>query len=254
MQRRGSIGVVLLVCGIALGQAPVGPSTAVLEGTRFGVSGEYAWTDADIHFTDKTKESHDFQTSYAGFAVALTDRWDFFVRLGGSQADDTGFHGDWSVSWGLGTRITALKWHDWSWGVLGQFTNIVSDYDTVALFDVSGTPTALPATEELNLAEYVFATGPTWQHGPLSLYGGLLLRYITGELEAHANSRHVSGQVDVHARVDPGGYLGGRIALFRTDPAQTSGLSRCDLTVEGRFTGDSKGFSVGLLLPFGGGV
>lgn len=225
MQRRGSICVVLLVSGIALGQAPVGPSTAVLNGSRFGLSAEYSRADVDVIYAGGAKESFDFQTAYANFAVGLTNRWDFFVRLGGSQAEDTGFDGDWYVSWGMGTRVTAFQWRDFGWGALAQFTTLLSRSDTA----------------ELNLVEYVIGTGPTWQHGPLSLYGGPLLRLADGKVLA-----------DVHSRWDAGGYIGGRVSLFQIDPSHTSGINRCDLVAEGRFTGDSTGFSVGVLLPFGG--
>jgi len=249
MQRRGMILAVLLVGGPVLGQAPVGPSTAVLNGTRFGLFGEYGQADADIAFKGAGKENFDFQTAFAGFAVALTDRWDLFLRLGGSQAETAGFNGNWNLAWGMGTRITALQWNAFSWGVMAQFTNLVSRQETVLLPAIPEAP-AEQAEEELDIVEYVFATGPTWRRGPVSLYGGLLLRYGDGEFEIITQSR--DDQFDVDARWDVGGYVGGRVTLFRTDPSRTYGFSRCDLTVEGRFTGDSTGFSAGLLLPFGG--
>jgi hypothetical protein len=240
------------MCGAVSGQTLVGPSTAVLNESRFGLSAEYSQADVDVTYTDGSKADFDFQTAYAGFAAALTSRWDFFVRLGGSQAEANDAGGDWNLSWGMGTRLTAFRWHDFSWGVLAQFTNLISEHDTVSLFDVSGTPTLLPATEKLSLVEYVFATGPTWQHGPLLLYGGPLLRYADGELEARAIASDVHGQLDVDPKWDIGGYFGGRVSLFQADPSRACGINRCDLTAEGRFTGDSTGFSVGLLLPFGG--
>ena len=252
MQRRGMILAVLLVAGSALGQAPVGPSTAVLNGTRFGLFGEYSQGDADIIFKGAVKESFDFRTAFGGFATALTDRWDFLIRLGGSQAETAGFDGNWNIGWGLGTRITALQWNDFSWGVMAQFTNLVSRFDTVEEFLVEGAPTVLAAEDELNLVEYVFATGPTWRHGPFSLYGGLLVRYEDGEFEALAKGARASLRADIDARWDVVGYVGGQVTLFKIGPAQANWFNRCDLTVEGRFTGDSTGFSAGVMLPFGG--
>jgi hypothetical protein len=253
MQRWGVILAVLLVGGPVLGQAPVGPSTAVLNGARFGVFGEYGRTNADIGFEGGSgKADVDFQTAYAGFAAALTNRWDFFLRVGGSQAEATGFEGGWNVSWGLGTRITAFQWHAFSWGVMGQLTNLVSDFDTFEVFTLQGTPTLLAATDELNLMEYILATGPTWRQGRFSLHGGLLLRYLDGELEALAKAANAKLRADIDARWDAGGYIGGGVTLFERDPSHTYGFSRCDLTAEGRFTADTTGFSVGLLLPFGG--
>ncbi len=249
MQRRGMILAVLLASGPVWGQAPVGPSTAVLSGTRLGLFAEYGQADTDIIFVGGLKESFDFQTAFAGFAAALTERWDFFVRVGASQAETAGFDGDWNVAWGLGTRITALQWNDFSWGVMAQFTNLISRQETVILPAIPEAPPE-QAKEELNIAEYVFATGPTWRHGPVSLYGGFLLRLGEGDFEIIAEGRR--DEFDINDRWDFGGYVGGQVTLFKTDPGCTNGFSRCDLTVEGRFTDDSNGFSAGLLLPFGG--
>jgi len=244
--------VALLLCGPVLAQAPIGPSTAFLNGTRLGLSVEYGQADADIVFegTGGVKENFDFRTAYAGLSAALTERWEFFARLGGSQAETSGFDGDWNLSWGLGTRYTAFQWHAVRWGVLAQFTNLISQDETQELFSIEGVPTLLDATDELNLEEYVFATGPTWQRGRLSLYGGFLLRYLTGDFEVLAG--RYGYHVDLDAQWDVGGYIGGAVTLFQTDPAYTYGFSRGDLVAEGRFTGDSTGFSVGLRLPFGG--
>jgi hypothetical protein len=110
----------------------------------------------------------------------------------------------------------------------------------------------LPAKDELSLGEYVFATGPTWRQGPVSLYGGLLVRCADGEFEASAKTARAGLQANVDARWDAGGYVGGQVTLFRTDPSRTYGISRCDLSLEGRFSGDSTSFSAGVLLPFGG--
>jgi hypothetical protein len=240
---------VLLAAGPVWGQAPVGPSTAVLNGARLGLFAEYGQADTDIIFVGGAKESFDFRTAFAGFAAALTDRWDFFVRVGASQAETAGFDGDWNVAWGLGTRATLLKWNDFGWGALIQFTNLVSRQETVILPAIPEAPPE-QAEEELNIAEYVFATGPTWRHGPVSLYGGFLLRLGDGEFEIITG--HSRDQFDIDSRWDAGGYVGGQVTLFKAGPSRTYGFSRCDLTVEGRFTGDSNGFSASLLLPFGG--
>jgi len=249
MQRRGMILAVLLVGGPVLAQAPVGPSTAVLNGARFGLFGEYGQADTDIRFKGAGKESFDFRTAFGGFAAALTDRWDLFVRVGGSQAETAGFDGNWNVGWGLGTRVTALQWNAFSWGLLAQFTNVVSRHDTVIFPAIPEAPPE-EAEEELNVGEYVFATGPAWRQGPLSLYGGFFVRYADGDVEVFAET--FDDRFTIDARWDVGGYVGGQVTLFKIDPAQTNWFSRCDLTVEGRFSGDSTSFSAGILLPFGG--
>ncbi len=249
MRRTGMMLAILLVSVPVLGQAPVGPSTAVLNGARLGLGVDYGQSDIDIAFAGGgPEETFDVRTIFANFSAALTSRWEFFVRLGGAQIETAGFDGDWNISWGLGTRYTLLKWHDFSWGILAQFTNLLSDFDTTEVFDVNEGP--IRETDELNLHEYVFATGPTWHRGPLSLYGGLLVRGLDGDFEIVAG--RFGDQFDIDAQWEVGGYVGGVVTLFKTDPARTFWFNRGDLTAEGRFTGDSTGFSVGLLLPFGG--
>jgi hypothetical protein len=250
MRRTGMMLVILLGCVPVLGQAPVGPSTALLRGARFGLAVEYGQSDTDLTFLADggLEESFDYRTIFANFTAPLTSRWEFFVRVGGAQAETAGFDGDWNLSWGLGTRYTVLKWNDLSWGILGQFTNLVSQFDTMGVFDVNEGP--VRETDELNVVEYVFATGPTWRHGGLSLYGGLLVRLADGNFEIIAE--RFGDRFDIDAQWEVGGYVGGTVTLFQRDPARTPWFSRADLTAEGRFTDDSTGFSVSLLLPFGG--
>ncbi len=253
--RRVSVMVTILwVCQSTYGLTLVGPSTAVLEGNRFGLAAEYSQADTDLTFDLEPGEftdNFDFQGAYAVFSMAALERWDLFLRLGAAQAEATGFDGSMEFSWGLGTRVTAFTWDDFGWGVLAQFTALLSRQDTVEEFLIDDVPTLLDTKEELHVNEYVFATGPTWRHGPLALYGGLLVRYATGEFELDA-SDVVFQQSDIDADWDVGGYVGGMLTVYRPKTPHTYGIARGDLVAEGRFTDDTTGFSVGLLLPFGG--
>jgi hypothetical protein len=254
MRRVSAVVTVLLVCPSAYGLTLVGPSTAVLDGNRFGLTAEYSQADTDLTFDLEPGEftdNFDFQAAYAVFSFAAFERWDLFLRLGAAQAEATGFDGSMEFAWGLGTRVTAFTWHDFAWGVLAQFTTMLSRQDTVQEWLIDDVPMLLDTKEDLNVTEYVFATGPTWRHGPLALYGGLLVRYATGEFEADAGDL-VDKQSDIDAEWDVGGYVGGTLTVYRPKTPPTYGIARGDLMAEGRFTGDSTGFSIGLLLPFGG--
>lgn len=96
---------VFLVGRSAFGGAPVGPSTAVLHGTPFGLSVEYSQAEADLTFktNGRLTEEFDLRTVFATLSAALTNQWEFFLRVGGSQAEAPGFDGDWNLAWGLGT-------------------------------------------------------------------------------------------------------------------------------------------------------
>lgn len=245
--------VVLLVCRSALATTLVGPSTAMLDGDRFGFSFEYSRTDADLTFEtlgDRVTENFDFDSAFAVFSVAATQWLEFFVRLGAAQAEAADFDGEMNFSWGLGTRLTAFEWNDFTWGGMAQFTNLVSRFNTFEEFLIGDVPTPLETDEELNIVEYDFATGPTWQHDRFTVYGGLLVRYVTGSLDFDAGIADDSFKLD--RQWDAGGYVGGGVTLFKAGPSHAGCFSRCDLMAEGRFTGDSTGFTAGLLLPFGG--
>lgn len=250
MQRAMIVVCVLLSCSSAFGTTLMGSPTAMLDGRQFGLSIEYSRTQADITFEDSITEDFDLDTAYAVFTAAGAPWWEFYLRLGAGRADATGFDGDTNLSWGLGTRLSVFEWDDFTWGVMAQFTNIISRFDTTEEFLVGGVPVLLDTEEELDLVEYDFATGPTWRHGRLALYGGLLVRYLTGSLEFDADL--FDDFIDIDHTWDAGGYVGGTLTLFKADPSGASVFARGDLVAEGRFTGDSTGFSVALLLPFGG--
>ena len=253
MQRIVVLLAVVLVCRSVFATTLTGPSTAMLNGERFGLSIEYSQTDVDLPFEadgDEVTEDFDFDSAFAVFSAAATQWLEFFLRLGAAQAEATGFDGDMNFSWGLGTRLTAFEWDDFTWGAMAQFTNLVSRFDTVEEWLIDTVPTPLETDEELNIVEYDFTTGPTWQHDPFTVYGGLLLRYVTGSLDFDAGI--VDDSFDIDHQWDAGGYVGAAVTLFKADPSHAGWFSRCDVMAEGRFTGDSTGFTAALLLPFGG--
>jgi len=254
MQRIVILLAVLVTCPAAFATTLMGPPAAMLNGERFGLSAEYSQTDADIafeHAGDAIAGDFDFYGGYDVFSAAATRWWEFFLRLGAARADASDFGGDTNLSWGLGTRLTAFEWGDFTWGAMVQFTNIISRFETMEQFlDEGDSVVLLETEEELGVVEYDFATGPAWRHGRFSLYGGLLLRYVTGYVDFDAGVAR--DKFDIDTRWDVGGYVGGTFSVFMADPSRASCLGRCDLMAEGRFTGDSSGFSVALLLPFGG--
>jgi len=245
--------IVLLVCSSVFATTLTGPSTAMLDGERFGLSFEYSQADVDLPLDidgDTVTENFDFDSAFAVFSAAATQWLEFFLRLGAAQADATGFDGEMNFSWGLGARLTAFEWDDFTWGAMAQFTNLVSRFDTTQEWLIDDVPTPLETDEELNIVEYDFATGPTWRHDRIAVYGGLLLRYVTGSWDFDAGIADDS--FDVDRQWDVGGYVGATVTLFKPDPSHTRWPSRCDLIGEGRFTDDSTGFTAALLLPFGG--
>ncbi len=253
MRRVAGLFAVFLVCPSGFATTLAGPSTAILDGERFGLSFEYSQADIDLPVQiggDEVTESFDFDSTFAVFSAAATQWLEFFLRLGAAQAEATGFDGDMNFSWGMGTRLTAFEWDDFTWGTMVQFTNLVSRFDTVEEWLIGDVPTPLETDEELNIVEYDFATGPTWRHDRLTVYGGLLLRYVTGNWDFDAGL--AGDSFDIDRQWDAGGYVGAIVSLFKAEPSHAGWLSRCDLMAETRFTDDSSGFTAALLLPFGG--
>jgi hypothetical protein len=260
MQRLAILLATLGICpSVAFATTLIGPPAAMLNGERFGLSFEYSQTTDDItfeHANGAVASNFEIPSGYAVFSAAATRWLEFYVRLGAARADASDFGGDTNLSWGLGTRLTAFEWGDFSWGAMLQLTNMLSYFKTGEQFLADDdSVVVLETEEELNHVEYDFATGPSWRHGRLCVYGGLLLRYVTGYLDFDAGrigDRTIGDRFDIDTCVDVGGYLGGTFSLLKADSPREFWPSRCDLTVEGRFTGDSSGFSIALLLPFGG--
>lgn len=91
MRRAVTFLIVLLACPCAITTTLMGPSTALLDGDRLGLSVEYSRTEADVTFdldAGRTTEDFDFDTTYALFSAA-TQWWEFFLRVRVARADAT---------------------------------------------------------------------------------------------------------------------------------------------------------------------
>jgi hypothetical protein len=170
---------------------------------------QYEYSDMDLHL-DGDKQNFDIQAVYGTFDVPLSPRWDFLVRLGGANASSTDFDGRTDWAWGIGLHATIAVWDEFTLEAKGQISSLTSSAGrTITIFDSDLDPNYYKGTDELSLFEYNLMVGPTWSRGPLSLRGGAMLRYMTGDFDFTVSAPSQSYRKDVDHDFLVGGYLGG---------------------------------------------
>lgn len=201
MKSKVLIAVVSLVSSVVLAQQPAvpleaPPTTDAWFGYTFGVQYENSDMDVDVHGTEY---NFDIRAIYGTFTVPLSPQWDFFLRLGGANASTTDFDGRTEWTWGMGAHAIIATWDELALEAKGQITSVTSS-KARTVFD----PNYRRGDDELSLFEYNLKVGPTWSHGPLSLSGGVMARYTTGDFTYFGDNS--TEKVDHDLRI--GGYLG----------------------------------------------
>ena len=199
----------LLFAAPVLGLTFLGTPTTVLKTGEITAGASYANSDQDIEIEsedlggariDGVKEES--VIGHVGVGVA-DERLELFGLFGAAnlKQDDIKANGEFLA--GVGTRITMYKGDDGlDWGIVAQFTWF-TDEDKVV---VDGFRTPF----ELNVFDVQVGLGPCWRPGPFILYGGLMIDWITGNIDV----RDV-GSFDVQAESNFGAYFGAGIDLAK---------------------------------------
>jgi hypothetical protein len=161
------------------------------------------------------EQNFDIQAVFATFNVPLSPRWDFMLRLGGANASSKDFDGRTDWAWGMGLHAVVASWDEFTLDAKGRLTSITSsNHRTITILDTDNEPNNYRGTDELSLFEYDLMFGPTWSHGPLTLSGGAMLRYMTGDFDFTASKGSYRNDVDHQVRV--GGYVEGLFDINKT--------------------------------------
>ncbi len=214
MKSRILIAIISLISSVAMAKEPsvpleAPPSTDAWFGYTLGA--EYEYSDMDIDL-DGREQGFDIRAVYGVFTVPLSPRWDFFLRLGGANVSTDDFDGRTEWAWGMGARATIATWDELSLEAKGQITSVTSSKArTITLLDSDSEPNDYRGDDELGLFEYNLKVGPTWSHGPLSLSGGVMARYMTGDFKYYGGSTQ---DVDHDLRI--GGYIGAGLGITNT--------------------------------------
>jgi hypothetical protein len=174
---------------------------------QFGIGLDYSHTDADL------------DTYFARLIYGVSDRAEVAGRVGFSDWDD----GDQDVAWGMASKITFAPSESIDWGFLFQMT--VFSWEQVFVWS---TPTGYGyMVDDVYVYEFRGALGPNAKMGDLSIYGGPMLIFVTG---------------DVEDDTEFGGYAG---VSWQIDGSNTS------LAAEYQITEDVETFGIGLIHRFG---
>ncbi len=205
-----SVAIISLVMSVAApAREPlvqVEPPAPVDPWLGYALGVQYESSDMDLTL-DGTDKNFDIQAVYGVLSVPLSQRWDFMLRLGGANASARGFDGKTDWSWGMGLHAIIASWDELALEAKGQLTSITSSKKvTVTVLDNDNDPNSFRGTQELSLFEYNLMVGPTWSHGSLSLSGGAMLRYMTGNYDLTVSGG--GSELDVDHKLRIGGYVG----------------------------------------------
>jgi hypothetical protein len=214
----------------------MGPSGSDIEAGQVAVGLDYAYNEltievdgAGLNYTADL-EAH---VLFAKLALGLADGAELFGRLGVSDIDedaDNGFSSS-DFAWGAGGRVTIAEHKGLKWGALAQLTWLTGD-DNWRIGPYGG-------DSEFTAYEVQVTTGPSFEVGPVVVYGGPFLHFLSGDWDVRSGGVTVSFDVEQESEV--GGYAGAAWNI--------SELS--SLAVEYQFTGDADAIGIGLVHRFG---
>ena len=187
---------------------PFGPPAASLDPLQLASGFSFSRSVMDVEFSfygeTVTSKDNELDAYMANLVWGLHKDWEFQIDLGFSVADykdGSSSSGDFAV--GLGLKTT---WLDMDPFKLGSVVAL-HFYDS----HTSGYDLGIAWEEEDSWLEFQFAVGPSYDFGPVCLYGGPFLHLIDGEADMTATGFSFSDdfeQADMF-----GGFIGTRFDL-----------------------------------------
>ncbi len=229
--KRACLTVVLglLLASPALGLTYLGTPTTILKTGQWEAGVSYAESEQDLELSKGAEMPELEEQSILGrVAVGIADeRMEIFGLFGMADLEHDPAETNGELLLGFGTRITTNLGGDLDWGVVGQFTYLTREDQTV----INGLWTPF----EMDLIDVQIGMGPCWRPGPFVLYGGPMLQFIEGELETDT-----FGDLDINEESWFGGYIGGGVEL----------AEHLGLTGEVQGTGDAWAWAASLMWRF----
>jgi len=206
----------------------IGPTSSVIKQGQASLTAEFINCETDIRIEGYgiSGTLKDIETDlYLGrFGYSLFDGGEIFFRFGACEIENLGNE----FAWGLGTRTSSKISDDLFLGGTFQFINIKADE--------SANFGGYLLTGEYDAYEFQVAFGPTLKKDKISIYGGPLLHFITGD--AKLNSFLI---YDLEQESELGGYAGLSMEFDKNS----------SINFEYQFTNDAKAVGVGMIFKFG---
>jgi hypothetical protein len=231
MRRVVIITIVALFCSPLWALTYMGPPTSNVKEGDFILGFDYSDSESDIEWSgygDRGTIKDVEGNLYLGkVGLGIADGFEFFGRFGTSEIEDAGNE----FAWGLGTKATFGKKDNISWGALFQYMSLYAeDTQNIGGYLLDG---------DLDVQEFQFAIGPTYQINELSIYGGPFLHFIEGDVDLNiVGSTYL---YDIEQESEFGGYAG-----IGWQISENSSLH-----VEYQFTDDAQAIGISLYNRFG---
>ena len=213
-------GVLILILGSSapvLALTFIGPPTTDMKAGQVAVGAQYGWSRNDLVVKGKdidgtlvpdiTVHNLRIQTVLGSAHLGVvSERFEVYGLLGAGNIQQTNF----DFAYGGGFRLTANLDHPLSWGVTGQVVHQRQRENDV-VEDV-------PLSMALDVWDFQLAAGPCWRSENLSLYGGPMLHFIAGSIDADVRQGDMSLKLisfNLEQKDWIGAYLGGEVVLAK---------------------------------------
>jgi len=212
--------VAVCLCSSAFALDPMGPPIAGLKQGELSYGAEWSYSDMEVKRMVQAWSSADDQMNikmhkgYANIGYGVADNWEGFLRLGGAyiewDRDAQGYrnysHDPLSIALGGGFKTTVYEQApDCHWGVLGQVS--WADFAGVAKREDTDSH-----NWQMELIEWQFAVGPTWQmQDGVVIYGGPFLYYAGGRISERGDN--TKGHKPIEELSTLGGYIGAQFEI-----------------------------------------
>ena len=196
-----------LLSSSALALTPIGPPVATLDRGQFAAGFGYSHSKGDFKAKvlgfSFTVEDVELDTYMANLLFGLDEAVELQIDLGATNYDDGDMSSSGDFAGGFGVKTTFAKQDKLKWGVaFAMHWFEASD---------SGVTLGIPWTEKDDWTEIQIALGPSYEDGPLRLYGGPFLHFIDGDAEGTIAGIKVSGDFEEDSNF--GGFLGAQVDI-----------------------------------------
>ncbi len=195
--------VVLLLVSMTFASTPLGPPVAGLRQGQLRLGVDYGNMDGDIEIEDLEVEGVEANIVLANIGLGITKDFELYGLVGITDGDydEAGeeFNSSFEDAYGFGTKMTFAQDECLSWGAVYQMVWLRPE-DNVNI----------GATElevEADIYDIKAAVGPCYNSNGIMIYGGPMLYYLEGEVDAELPGiASVDGDIDQDVQF--GGYGG----------------------------------------------
>ena len=194
--RTKAILLIALMADPLFALVPMGPTCTPLKTGQTSFGFEYIRSESDFVLSgygfSEIVEDVPIDATMVRLGLPFGDRSEFFARFGLGEIEEAGSE----FAWGLGLKLASKSTDSFGLGAIAQVTQFIGD-ESINIGPYI-------ADEDVSLYEFQVGVGPTWQSNGISIYGGPMVRFVTGDDVI----RNLDLIFDIEQDSEIGGFIG----------------------------------------------